>query len=49
MIRQVNFIGFKICEKFYNESTNKKEALEFLLNIANSEELLKESKYNGGK
>jgi len=43
------FIGFKICEKFYNESTNKKEALEFLLNIANSKELLEKSKYNGGK
>lgn len=43
------FVGFKISEKFYNESKNKTEALEFLLDIKNYEEVLNKSKYNGGK
>ncbi|WP_298904146.1 DUF2268 domain-containing putative Zn-dependent protease [uncultured Psychroserpens sp.] len=42
------FMGFKICEKYYNEASNKEKAIEFMLDIANSEELLERSGYNGG-
>nr|WP_321236822.1 DUF2268 domain-containing putative Zn-dependent protease [uncultured Psychroserpens sp.] len=42
------FIGFKICEKFYNEAHDKVEAIEFMLDSSNSEKLLELSNYNGG-
>ena len=42
------FMGFKICEKYYNEASNKEKAIEFMLDINNSRELLERSGYNGG-
>lgn len=42
------YIGFKICEKFYNDAKDKVEAIKFMLNISNSEKLLELSNYNGG-
>lgn len=42
------FMGFKICEKYYNEATDKVEAIKFMLNGSNSERLLELSQYNGG-
>lgn len=42
------FMGFKICEKFYNEAHNKVEAIKFMLDGSNSERLLELSQYNGG-
>lgn len=42
------YIGFKICEKFYNDAKDKVEAIKFMLNISNSEALLELSNYNGG-
>jgi uncharacterized protein YjaZ len=43
------FIGFKICEKYYNESSNKMKAIEFILNGKNYAKMIKQSHYNGGK
>ncbi len=43
------FIGFKICEKYYNESSDKIKAIEFMLNGKHYSKLLEKSKYNGGK
>jgi uncharacterized protein YjaZ len=42
------FMGFKICEKYYNEALNKIEAIHFILDNSNSEKLLELSQYNGG-
>jgi len=42
------FMGFKICEKYYNDATDKLKAIEFILDIDNSEKLLELSNYNGG-
>ncbi|WP_299334024.1 hypothetical protein [uncultured Psychroserpens sp.] len=42
------YIGFKICEKFYNESEDKVKAIQFMLDVSNSEKLLELSNYNGG-
>ncbi|MCD2260897.1 gliding motility protein GldB-related protein [Psychroserpens luteolus] len=42
------FMGFKICETYYNKSENKEKAIEFMLDINNSEKLLELSGYKGG-
>ncbi len=43
------FIGFKICEKYYNESSDKIKAIEFILNGNNYSKIIETSHYNGGK
>jgi uncharacterized protein YjaZ len=43
------FIGFKICEKYYNESSDKIKAIEFILNGDNYSKMIELSHYNGGK
>jgi uncharacterized protein YjaZ len=43
------FIGFKICEKYYNESSDKIKAIEFILNGNNYSKMIEKSHYNGGK
>lgn len=42
------FMGFKICEKYYNEAIDKDKAIKFMLDGSNSERLLELSQYNGG-
>ncbi|WP_460219479.1 gliding motility protein GldB-related protein [Psychroserpens sp. MEBiC05023] len=42
------FMGFKICEKFYNDAKDKHKAIAFMLDSSNSEKLLELSNYNGG-
>ncbi|MCK8481629.1 DUF2268 domain-containing putative Zn-dependent protease [Psychroserpens algicola] len=42
------FMGFKICEKFYNDAEDKNKAITFMLDSSNSQELLELSQYNGG-
>ncbi|MDG5492978.1 DUF2268 domain-containing protein [Psychroserpens sp. SPM9] len=42
------FMGFKICEKYYNDAEDKVKAIKFMLDSTNSERLLELSNYNGG-
>lgn len=42
------FMGYKICEKFYNEADNKFKAITFMLDGRNSARLLELSGYKGG-
>lgn len=42
------FMGFKICEAYYNQSTDKAKAIEFMLDGTNSIRVLELSGYNGG-
>lgn len=42
------FMGFKICEKYYNDAKDKVKAIEFMLDSSNSEKVLELSNYNGG-
>ncbi|MGS2727074.1 gliding motility protein GldB-related protein [Psychroserpens sp. BH13MA-6] len=42
------YMGFKICEKFYNESDDKLAAIAFMLDGNNSKKVLELSGYNGG-
>lgn len=42
------FMGFKICEKYYNDAKDKVEAIKFILDGSNSERLLELSQYKGG-
>lgn len=39
------FIGFRICESYYNQATNKQRAIKEMLEIQDFERFLKESKY----
>jgi hypothetical protein len=39
------YIGFKICEAYYNKQTDKKQAVKDILEIRNYEQFLKESGY----
>jgi hypothetical protein len=39
------YIGFKICEAYYNQQTDKTKAVKDILEIRNYEQLLKESRY----
>ncbi len=41
------YIGFKICEKYYNESSDKMKAIEFMLKGRNYSKIIEQSKYNG--
>jgi len=43
------FMGFKICEKYYTESSDKIKAIEFILNGNNYSKMIEQSHYNGGK
>ena len=43
------FIGHQICKSYYNNATDKKKAIAFLLTENDFEKILKLSKYNGGK
>lgn len=43
------FIGFKICEKYYNESSDKTKAIEFMLKGKNYSKMIEQSHYNGVK
>lgn len=40
------FIGFKICESYYNNSTDKKDAIRTMLNISDYKQFLIDSKYD---
>lgn len=40
------FIGYRICERYYNQSKDKTKAIRELLNIKNYPELLKKSGYS---
>jgi Predicted Zn-dependent protease (DUF2268) len=42
------YIGYKICESFYNHAPDKSEALKRILNVGEPEAFLKESGYAGG-
>jgi len=42
------FIGHQICKSYYENSINKKKAIEFLLTEKDFEKILKLSKYRGG-
>lgn len=42
------FMGFKICESYYNQATDKTKAIEAILTEKDHSKILKESKYNGG-
>lgn len=46
-----NILGKKLqdIDNLKNEPADKEEAFKFLMNIANSKELLEKSNYNGGK
>jgi hypothetical protein len=39
------FIGFRICESYYNQATDKQRAIKEMLEIQDFERFLKESKY----
>jgi len=43
------FIGFKICEKYYNECDDKTKAIEFILDGNNYTKIIEQSNYDGGK
>lgn len=43
------FMGFKICENYFNLSTDKEQAIEFMLNGKNSKKLLNSYKTNRDK
>ena len=40
------FIGFKICESYYNNTNDKKSAIQGILNITDYNKFLLDSKYN---
>ena len=43
------YIGYKICEAFYNRTPDKREAVRRILRSTDAEAFLKESGYAGGK
>ena len=43
------FIGFKICESYYNKTEDKSKAIEFLMTEKDHSKILELSNYDGGK
>jgi hypothetical protein len=43
------YMGYKICEAFYNRTADKREAVRRILRINDAEAFLRESGYTGGK